>query len=51
MGAALFLSAGTLQWPHGLAFLASYCGYVLVRFMLVWREHREWERSLKRQKV
>jgi hypothetical protein len=34
-----------------LAFLASYCGYVLVRFMLVWREHGEWERSLKRRKV
>ena len=34
-----------------LAFPASYCGYGLVRFMLVWREHKGWERSLKRQKA
>jgi hypothetical protein len=29
IGAALFLSAGTLQWPHGLAFLAAFFLLVL----------------------
>ena len=37
IGAALFLSAGTLQWPHGLAFLAAFFILVLVSIAWLWR--------------
>src|SRR5208337_2758111 len=41
MGAALFLSAGTLQWPHGLAFLAAFFILVLVSVAWLWRVNPE----------
>jgi protein-S-isoprenylcysteine O-methyltransferase Ste14 len=41
MGAALFLSAGTLQWPHGLAFLAAFFILVLVSIAWLWRVNPE----------
>jgi protein-S-isoprenylcysteine O-methyltransferase Ste14 len=41
MGAALFLSAGTLQWPHGLAFLAVFFILVLVSIAWLWRVNPE----------
>ncbi len=41
MGAALFLSAGTLQWPHGLAFLAAFFILVLVSMAWLWRVNPE----------
>ncbi len=41
MGAALFLSAGTLQWQHGLAFLAAFCILVLVSIAWLWRVNPE----------
>ena len=37
MSAALFLSAGTLHWPHGLAFLAAFFILVLVSVAWLWR--------------
>jgi hypothetical protein len=36
MGAALFLSAGTLQWPHGLLFLAVFLFLTLVAMAWLW---------------
>jgi uncharacterized membrane protein SpoIIM required for sporulation len=41
MGAALFLSAGTLLWPHGLAFLAAFFILVLVSVAWLWRVNPE----------
>ena len=41
MGAALFLSAGTLRWPHGLAFLAAFFILVLVSVAWLWRVNPE----------
>ena len=41
MGAALFLSADTLQWPHGLAFLAAFFILVLVSIAWLWRVNPE----------
>ncbi len=41
MGAALFLSAGTLQWPHGLVFLAAFFILVLVSIAWLWRVNPE----------
>ena len=41
MGAALFLSAGTLQWQHGLAFLAAFFILVLVSVAWLWRVNPE----------
>ena len=41
MSAALFLSAGTLQWPHGLAFLAAFFILVLVSIAWLWRVNPE----------
>ena len=41
MGAALFLSAGTLQWLHGLVFLAVFFILVLVSVAWLWRVNPE----------
>ena len=41
MGAALFLSAGTLQWQHGLVFLAVFFILVLVSVAWLWRVNPE----------
>jgi protein-S-isoprenylcysteine O-methyltransferase Ste14 len=41
MGSALFLSAGTLQWPHGRAFLAVFFILVLVSVAWLWRVNPE----------
>ena len=41
MGAALFLSAGTLQWQHGLAFLAAFFLLVLASIAWLWRVNPE----------
>jgi protein-S-isoprenylcysteine O-methyltransferase Ste14 len=37
MGAALFLSAGTLQWLHGWLFLAVFLSFTLVAMAWLWR--------------
>src|SRR5579864_2607296 len=37
MGAALFLSAGTVQWLHGWLFLAVYLFFTLVAVAWLWR--------------
>jgi protein-S-isoprenylcysteine O-methyltransferase Ste14 len=41
MGAALFLSAGTLQWPHGLWFMAAFLFLTLVSMAWLWRVNPE----------
>jgi hypothetical protein len=41
MGAALFLSAGALLWPHGLTFLAAFFILVLVSVAWLWRVNPE----------
>lgn len=41
MVAALFLSAGTLQWPHGLLFLAVFLLLTLVVMAWLWRVNPE----------
>ena len=41
MGAVLFLSAGTLQWPHGLLFLAAFLFLTLVAMAWLWRVNPE----------
>jgi protein-S-isoprenylcysteine O-methyltransferase Ste14 len=37
MAAALFVPAGTLQWPHGWLFLAVFLGITLVAVAWLWR--------------
>jgi protein-S-isoprenylcysteine O-methyltransferase Ste14 len=41
MGAVLFLSAGTLQWPRGLLFLAVFLFITLVAMAWLWRVNPE----------
>ena len=41
MGAALFLSAGTLQWAHGLWFMAAFLFLTLVAMAWLWRVNPE----------
>ena len=41
MGAALFLSAGTLQWPHGLWFMAAFLFLTLIAMAWLWRVNPE----------
>src|SRR5262249_42446298 len=41
MGSALFLSAGTLQWAHGLSFMAVFLFFTLVAMAWLWRVHPE----------
>src|SRR5215468_7253715 len=41
MGAALFLSAGTLQWPHGLLFVTVFLFLTLVAMAWLWRVNPE----------
>lgn len=41
MGAVLFLSAGTFQWPHGLLFLAVFLFLTLVAMAWLWRVNPE----------
>jgi hypothetical protein len=41
IGAALSLSAGTLQWPHGLLFVAVFLFLTLVAIAWLWRVNPE----------
>jgi protein-S-isoprenylcysteine O-methyltransferase Ste14 len=41
MGAALFLSAGTLQWPHGVLFMAVFLFLTLIAMGWLWRVNPE----------
>jgi hypothetical protein len=41
MGAALFLSAGTLRWPLGLWFVAAFLFLTLVAMAWLWRVNPE----------
>jgi protein-S-isoprenylcysteine O-methyltransferase Ste14 len=41
MSAALFLSAGTLHWPHGLVFLTAFFLLVVVSVAWLWRVNPE----------
>jgi protein-S-isoprenylcysteine O-methyltransferase Ste14 len=41
MGAALFLSAGTLQWPRGLLFLGVFLFLILIAMAWLWRVNPE----------
>jgi len=41
MGAALFLSAGTLQWPHGLLFVTVFLFLTLIAMAWLWRVNPE----------
>jgi protein-S-isoprenylcysteine O-methyltransferase Ste14 len=41
MAAALFLSAGTLQWPHGLWFMAAFLFSTAVAMAWLWRVNPE----------
>jgi protein-S-isoprenylcysteine O-methyltransferase Ste14 len=41
IGAALFLSAGTLQWPRGLLFLAAFLFFTVVSMAWLWRVNPE----------
>jgi protein-S-isoprenylcysteine O-methyltransferase Ste14 len=41
MGAALFLSAGTLQWPHGLWYMAAFLVLTLIAMAWLWRVNPE----------
>jgi protein-S-isoprenylcysteine O-methyltransferase Ste14 len=41
MGAALFLSAGTLEWPHGLLYMAVFLFLTLVAMAWLWRVNPE----------
>jgi protein-S-isoprenylcysteine O-methyltransferase Ste14 len=41
MGAALFISAGTVQWLHGWLFLAVYLFFTLVAVAWLWRVNPE----------
>jgi protein-S-isoprenylcysteine O-methyltransferase Ste14 len=41
MGAALFLSAGTFQWQHGLSFLAVFLLFTLAAMAWLWRVNPE----------
>ena len=41
MGAALFLSAGTLQWPHGLLFVVAFLFLTLIAMAWLWRVNPE----------
>jgi protein-S-isoprenylcysteine O-methyltransferase Ste14 len=41
MGAALFLSAGTLQWAHGLWFMAVFLFLTLIAMAWLWRINPE----------
>ncbi len=47
MGAVLFLSAGTLQWPHDLLFLAVFLFLTLVAMAWLWRVFRSWRAAVK----
>ena len=50
MGAALFLSAGALLWPHGLTFLAAFFILVLVSVAWLWRVNPEIRRPEARDR-
>nr|WP_235984397.1 isoprenylcysteine carboxylmethyltransferase family protein [Mesorhizobium neociceri] len=41
MGAALFLSAGTLQWPHGWWFMAAFLILTIISMIWLWRVNPE----------
>ena len=41
MAGALFLSAGTLQWAHGLWFMAAFLFLTLVAMAWLWRVNPE----------
>jgi protein-S-isoprenylcysteine O-methyltransferase Ste14 len=41
MAVALFLSAGTLQWAHGLWFMAAFLFFTLVAMAWLWRVNPE----------
>ena len=41
MAVALFLSAGTLQWAHGLWFMAAFLSLTLVAMAWLWRVNPE----------
>jgi hypothetical protein len=41
MAAALFLSAGTLRWAHGLGFMAAFLFVTLVAMAWLWRVNPE----------
>jgi protein-S-isoprenylcysteine O-methyltransferase Ste14 len=48
MGAALFLPAGTLHWPHGLLFLAVFLFLTLIAMAWLWRVNPEIFRARSR---
>jgi protein-S-isoprenylcysteine O-methyltransferase Ste14 len=41
MGAALFFSAGTLEWPHGLLYMAVFLLLTLIAMAWLWRVNPE----------
>jgi protein-S-isoprenylcysteine O-methyltransferase Ste14 len=41
MGATLFLSAGTILWPHGLLFLAVFLFFTVIAMVWLWRVNPE----------